>query len=431
MPIPSSMLNLWTGYASSPDDWRQAFEANPEVSSRFVTNILNFFKCVMCKGRQEEFKYLIDWLASTIQYPGKKLRVGVVAVGPEGCGKDFILARLYTRAYGTNFKRCHDVRDFSGQFTNFRETVFCIIDELPPDLNNQIQSRLKALITDEEQRSEEKYGHAEYLHGCSNFYVTSNVYKTMFHVSNESRRWFFVNIDTAIMADDSRHSFFSDTIKMFDAGNGIDMLLWYLYGIYKVDENWNASPVLSTESLKFQKEMQWSSSHYFLLDSLKEKRFGYCSSALEWKDLSKPLKCPADDLFSAYCNWCIQHKEKQETHNEFFHLLSQLLNMSGIQRCAGRNYWNTGANWYNLAYFFHLNTTHEIATEEELRNYVPQPIQNSIFNNLDSQDLYAENSFPDPTSYFGIAALFQSDSQKSEDEECLQLPDSPRGTSFL
>lgn len=88
--VSKKTYNLWTGFAVAPD---------PAASCRlFLDHVLN----VVCSGDQDQYRYVIGWLAHMIQRPQNKPGVALVLRGLKGAGKDTVgeyVGGLFPRHY--------------------------------------------------------------------------------------------------------------------------------------------------------------------------------------------------------------------------------------------------------------------------------------------------------------------------------------------
>ena len=58
---------------------------NNEIIDPFIKHIYE----VICDNDKELFNYVISWISSLLQNPGKKLEVALAIIGGQGCGKTY------------------------------------------------------------------------------------------------------------------------------------------------------------------------------------------------------------------------------------------------------------------------------------------------------------------------------------------------------
>ena len=83
------VYNLWKGFA---------WDAQPGDPSPF----LNHLRDNICRGEEEHYKYLVGWMARTVQYPAQPGGVAIVLRGARGTGKSF-MAKMFGKLFGRHY----------------------------------------------------------------------------------------------------------------------------------------------------------------------------------------------------------------------------------------------------------------------------------------------------------------------------------------
>jgi hypothetical protein len=137
-------LNLWTGFAVTPKqgDWPLMRE---------------HIRAVLAAGDASVYAYIINWLAWTVQHPGKQAEAAPVFIGGEGTGKG-LLGRAVCRIFGPRHS-CHisSPNDLTGRFNDhLQQCCFLFADEAYAPQDHKAESELKRLITEDTIRIEPK-----------------------------------------------------------------------------------------------------------------------------------------------------------------------------------------------------------------------------------------------------------------------------------
>jgi hypothetical protein len=71
------VLNLWEGFSVEPrpGDW---------------SLLRDHVRTIICDGHEDNFQYLMGWMARMVQFPAEQGEVAVVMKGGEGTGRGFL-----------------------------------------------------------------------------------------------------------------------------------------------------------------------------------------------------------------------------------------------------------------------------------------------------------------------------------------------------
>lgn len=207
--IAGDTVNLWTGWGVN------AVEGDMKPWHDYMAYLFPV--------DPEMRKWVTQWLAYPIQYPGAKLSTAVVLWSiKQGVGKS-MLGETIGKLYGDNFKTITAVElhaSFNGWMSNAQ---FILGEENASSDHRADSNRLKSLITGETVYVNEKYMPAMQLRNCANFLFTSN-HPDAFHLSDTDRR-FFVHEITAPRASDD---FYKQFVDWRDKQGGAAALMHYL-----------------------------------------------------------------------------------------------------------------------------------------------------------------------------------------------------------
>lgn len=127
----------------------QGFKCQPE-SNRRAEKYLRLVKDAICRGNQEHFEYLLDWMAQTVQQPHRKDKVGIaVAIkGEPGVGKS-TFAACFAELFGRSAYTVDNIDNITGQFNGVLfEKIVIVGEESVWGGDKKQYSILKRLITD-------------------------------------------------------------------------------------------------------------------------------------------------------------------------------------------------------------------------------------------------------------------------------------------
>jgi hypothetical protein len=142
-------------------------------------------------------KYLIQWLAHNIRYPGVKIMTALLIYGVEGIGKGTVYQILRALLGKDNVKQAKE-EEFKDKFTEFLyRRVVLFIDEIKVEHSNRhsMMNKIKMLITEDEFVVDMKGLRPFYTKNVCNFGLLSN-YDNAITITDKSRRFFILGVLT-------------------------------------------------------------------------------------------------------------------------------------------------------------------------------------------------------------------------------------------
>lgn len=244
-------MNLWRGFA---------FDALPGECGLFLEHL----RKVLCRGNEQNYKYLIGWMAYGIQNPHLAGQVAIVCRGKQGTGKG-VAARHYGRLFGVHFKHVVNPEHITGKFnTVLHDAAFVFADECFRHDKAHV-SALKALITEETIRVEAKGVDNLESRNCVRLWMNTNE-RWAVHVDLDDRRFFILDVP-----DDQRRNsaYFSAMEQQMETG-GYQALLHYLltYDLKQFD----IRAVPRTEELRRQQQQSMGPAESFWFQLLEDGR---------------------------------------------------------------------------------------------------------------------------------------------------------------
>lgn len=191
---PNRELNLWRGWPYMP----------VRRSVTLWTQLLNF----IFRTDEAARKYVEQWAAYPIQYPGTKLRNAVAVWGVrKGTGKS-LLGYTLGDLYGSAFAEIDEsFLDGTKQFNAWaREKHFVMGDEISGEDSRRVATRLRAMITREKIEINLKNIPQYVIDDCINYYFTSNS-PDCFYLDEDDRRILVHEVRGAPLSDDFYKTF--------------------------------------------------------------------------------------------------------------------------------------------------------------------------------------------------------------------------------
>lgn len=226
-----------------------------------VSFLTGYIKSLLCSGNEEQFQYLINWLAYAVQYPERQAEVAIVLRGGKGIGKS-TLGRLMVRIFGAHGLQITNSRHLLGNFNNhLRTTLILFADEAFYAGDAQGASVLKGLVTEEFLVVEQKGVDPIQVRNRLKIIMASNS-DWVVPASGDERRFFVLEVSDEKQGD---HDYWR-TLNKNIADGGAEAFLDYLL---QVDLSaFNVRDVPQTTGLAKQKLQSLNALESFLFDGL-------------------------------------------------------------------------------------------------------------------------------------------------------------------
>lgn len=166
--------------------------------------IVDHIKNIICSGKEEEFNYMMHWLAHVVTEPQKKTEVALYLLSKSGTGKSLIFDDLLSeniigRAYSSKIDSVDSIADFQTSVINKTCVVF---DEVEKTIQSKsIESKIKTLITQRSHFANEKYKLQKTLYSFCNLIFMSNKTESTLEMDEDDRRFFILYISDAKKGD--------------------------------------------------------------------------------------------------------------------------------------------------------------------------------------------------------------------------------------
>jgi hypothetical protein len=173
--LEGNLLNLWRGFAVKPEagDWSLMQEHIVEV---------------LADGDPESAEYILNWLAWTVQNPGKVAEAAIVFQGGEGAGKG-TLSNAMTKIFGPHALPISNPDLLIGGFSgHLHACSFLALEEAFWAGNHKAEGVLKNIISDSMIAIHPKFGKPFMARNCLHIMMTSNA-DWIVPVSHDARRY--------------------------------------------------------------------------------------------------------------------------------------------------------------------------------------------------------------------------------------------------
>jgi len=238
--------NLWQGFDVEP------------VAGTTHEPFLTYCKEVLCNDDENAYRYLVGWMARTVQYPDRQGEVAIVMRGDRGTGKG-TFANIFGALFGRHFLAVSSGHHLVGNFNSaLRDAVVVFADEAFFAGDRQHASTLKSMITEPTIMIENKGVDAELAPNYIHLIMASNE-QWVIPVGNYERR--FLVLDVSSKKRQDRAYFGAVRAAMFDNDRaGLSSLLYYLEHLDLTD--FDVRDVPHTDALREQRMLS--------LDSMEE-----------------------------------------------------------------------------------------------------------------------------------------------------------------
>lgn len=181
---PSNIYNAWKPF------YAQTLSGPYERDKVAFQRIRNYI-AILCDKDAVVFNYVEKWIAQMLQFQATKT-IAIVLVSQEGAGKGFF-CNLIKRIIGDKkYLETTDMNKVAGKFNGLsKEAFFINLNEATSTQTKQLQSALKALITDTESIVENKGQDAVKFKNYSRVFITTNEAMPI-KITKDNRRYLLI-----------------------------------------------------------------------------------------------------------------------------------------------------------------------------------------------------------------------------------------------
>ena len=186
-----NIYNLFNGLNIERDNLTGSKILDPETCP-FFQHILNMW----CNGHVDEYNYVLNWFASIIQFPWRKLRSCIVLKSTERAGKGVIIDKI-REILGENYIfHPTSPKDILGDFNvGCRNKLLIFLDELVWGGDKERAGTFKKLITEKYISINEKFKSIFIVKNLINVVIASNE-AWVVPAGTTDTRWFVLKLNS-------------------------------------------------------------------------------------------------------------------------------------------------------------------------------------------------------------------------------------------
>mgnify|MGYP003625053477 FL=1 len=316
-------LNLWGGFG---------IETHPSPAVKLCTSVIKDHLLFLCDESQEGVDYMLKWMASIVQHPGKPTGVCPVFIGAQGSGKSEFLRSLMQGIIGkTGCKVTGSFDGIWGKFNMRAGKTMVICDEMEGLQAHQNANLMKESITETEVRCEQKCRDAYFLPAACNFMICSNSEGNVVKIEPTDRRFvvfekfdkkssvYYDILFRALADKDVLRSFFDElkAISLEGFHPSRDRVLSEAYNDLKemnvskeqrFFEDWRRSKLLPdagyhTSDEIYNEYRKWCKSVEFIKDDQMTKKLAFCKKLKRYAITQEHLVFCKTRRYNGYQVW--------------------------------------------------------------------------------------------------------------------------------
>jgi hypothetical protein len=213
---PAEIYNLWQDFAYEPKQGDCSL-------------YLNHVRDNICRGNEEHFKWLVNWMAYAVQHPNEQGHSAIVVFGKKGVGKN-IMAETFSRLWGAHGMTVNDQKRVTGNFNNhLRDKCVLVCDEAFFAGDPRQDRVLKSLVTSDTITIESKGIDTVTVANLLRVIILGND-RQLVRATYDERRYFVLEC-----GDDQRNNqeYFGALKKQLEhnGGAGYSALLFHLLNV--------------------------------------------------------------------------------------------------------------------------------------------------------------------------------------------------------
>jgi len=289
---PETHINMFTGIEMQPKE-------NIELAAPIF-----MLASHLCNDQPETYKFLLDWIAFPLQFPGSKMASAILMHSEtHGSGKSLFFERCVKGIYG-KWAATLGQHQLESQYTDWRSNMlFSLFEEIfSRDQKYSHTGTIKHMITGETHRIEKKFVSGWEESNYMNSVFLSNEIQP-FPLEPSDRRMLVIWPEKKLTDE------LNDAVMKSIENGGVEAFYHELMNRDLSGMTTHTEPPMTTA-----KE--------FLIDFGRATWDVFCR---EWvaERLDFPfVSCLHEDLFSAYYFWCTKRRERCMGQNQFSNLMS-------------------------------------------------------------------------------------------------------------
>lgn len=229
---------------------------DPSLYAEHCAEFEHFLRFQIAGEGDEYYRYLMNWLASAMQRPDKKIGVALLVRGPMGCGKSLFLSLLEAIVPHAATVTNKGLNTLTDKFnTDIDERTLYMFGEVPESagLTQQQVAQIKTLITDTTAQIEAKNQTLRRVEQRLNIIIASNMLNCI-ETSEGDRRW--CALDTPFPRHEKEDvEYFDRVYPLFSSDKAFQASIQYLLLNYVIGD-FRPSEYPRSEALQITKNVQ-------------------------------------------------------------------------------------------------------------------------------------------------------------------------------
>jgi len=256
--------------------------------------LLSFVKSVICNNDENNYLYLLSWMAHLVQKPEEKIGVAVIIRGLKGTGKGKFLQQ-FGSLFGSHFMEVANGEHIVGKFNAHLSHLLLLgADEAYWNGDKKAEGVLKNLVTEPKIIIERKGIDSVSMESFLRIVLTTNN-DYVVPASGDERRWFVLDIADTYKGD---YAYFKAIDDHMNSG-GREALLYYLMH-YRIPNEIELRQAPRTKGLDEQKVHSLSGMGQWWIDCLLEGQL-YGKSGTDYHLTQSPSSFSRRDCIES-CN---------------------------------------------------------------------------------------------------------------------------------
>ncbi len=301
LPCPKYTLNTFNGLRA---------EKLPSCEVKDIDLLLNHIK-ILSGNDDAGTKYIIDYLAHSVQKPGELPRVALVFQSDQGTGKNIFFENFVRKLLGGEYLlQTAEMDKVIGRFSMINNKLFVIMDETSGKDSFSNSDKIKNIITAEQVAWERKGIDGININNCGRYLFFSNN-ETPVKIESSDRRYVVYKCSNDRQNDSV---YFKEMSKMFNDDAVIKT--FYNYLMNEVDiSNWdsiNDRPITEAyqdiQSANTPAMAKWLEERYFEMNHLIEMES-------DEEVLQEHKVIPSKTLYTLYVAWLSENGFRKMEYN--------------------------------------------------------------------------------------------------------------------
>ena len=343
----TNQFNVWSGYNIPFEVLNPKGQRGPKKWENWsvLTPFFNHIRLGWCEN-DEQFFYVLNWMADIIQNPERKSGVALGIGGDQGTGKTGILKLIGKIIGEAHFAEIHNMEDFAGYFNAaVQDTCFVLVDEVKVD-DDKTMDAIKNFVTSDKTRTRLMRTDTEYKNSYARLALCSNHISQFLKLDEQTNRRFLMlesNLDFLELPYFKKH--FKDKHEYFRfLLEGLDLHIntlanfFYLWDIDNFDPSqvpdsilmWKQKQTCLRPVARFMFDILCRRHNYnptFVVTKKQDKAPGQDKRAEKWNNT-----LPLDDLFNEFCQFTYsKSRDAPKTANDFWLQLQPYLPLTAKQ----------------------------------------------------------------------------------------------------